>query len=784
MNGNLFYNVLEMSLKASFIILIVLAMRLYLKEKPKIFSYLLWIVVFLRLLCPIALELPVSFVPKDVSSGIAMKEVADTYVGKREKYWSYTEEFDTAMQEGYEPVLQMDETGEISSAYVVTGKNGTSKPNTVYDTVLPVLRHLWIAGIAGLICYSFITYIKMKKKLVGAVPLDEERDIYLSDYIETAFVIGVLYPKIYLPSALSEKEQSYILLHEQQHIRRKDHWVKIAAFLALCIHWFNPLVWIAFFEMTKDMEMSCDEAVLRKLGSEIQEEYAASLLGLATGRRIVAAMPLAFGEGDTKARIANAMRWEKISVKSLIATGILCVLVGTVSLANAEDDTVHHPYEWTSTVTEKEITSCKVVSWKDADLVYPITKEQIADFIYVLNGLSKYDMTREIPENKKEISVLFTCGKQEILLTYGNGITTFSFQNDSRLWLDQKVWQTDANNMTICMRKLMAQGTKTDNGTKNIVQRVLPPTKEEVLEMREKVLAGMSQEEIDRLTELVQVENQNREHIYLKGDGYWDYKDPESPYWRTYTESGKIILDYMIPCDAPGFDSEGDMTIEEYNETFGTPYMTQVKVPKAERFYSYIDKLRSLVKTDLLDADFDRLEECMRLAVENHDVNYFHEIYHILHDLDYYLLRYGPVDVGAITDDDSTVRKYYGILKVYRGVLPLVMNVYEETLKAKWDSDWDKSITCVERTYYRMSDGTFRVELTSNKKGLTTEVYSYPYRVEVEGVHPILQERVNCSVLSQTKDLSFDDIEWEADVFENDIPKAVLVEIQRIEGQK
>lgn len=117
--------------------------------------------------------------------------------------------------------------------------------------------------------------------------------------------MGLVRPKIYLPSDMEEREQAYIIRHEQHHIRRGDHIIKALAFLALSIHWFNPLVWVAFIYSNKDMEMSCDEAVVKKMGDGILADYTASLLSLATGKHIIAGMPLAFGEGDTKGRIRN-----------------------------------------------------------------------------------------------------------------------------------------------------------------------------------------------------------------------------------------------------------------------------------------------------------------------------------------------------------------------------------------------------------------------------------------------------------------------------------------------
>ncbi|MBQ8558801.1 MAG: hypothetical protein IJ439_02315 [Tyzzerella sp.] len=658
----LFYNILNMSLKASFVILAVLLIRLCLKKAPKIFSYVLWIVVLFRLLCPVSIELPFSVIPEDVNNGIVMKGITEHYVGNRKIYEDTTEEFDTAIKHGLEPVVELDESGEIGEAYVVTAEDGISEPDTIYKTWLPILSNLWIVGIVGLLLYNVISFLKLKKKLIGSVPYDEEEDIYISDYIDMPFVIGFYYPSIYLPSSLGKKEQEYILLHERYHIRRKDNIIKVLAFFALCIHWFNPLVWIAFILFTKDMEMGCDEAVLKEMGEEIREDYATSLLSLATGKRALVSTALAFGEGDTKGRIINALSWKKPATKVVASMAVLCVLVGTVCFANPADNAIENPYEWTSKVSLEDIDSCSAASLGDDTVAYEVPEEILADFIYVLNEIPRGSIRKEKTASEKQITVAFTCGKQEFLLTYGNGITMFSFDKKTKLLFEEEVWQTDDKQLASCMKRLISQGTSTV-----VSDGPVAPTRDEVYAMREKVQEGMTEEEISRLRELVKVENLNRESSYLYGNQFEEYKNPESKYWDCYTQSGKIQVGWAVTCKAPGFDPNGDMTEEEYYQKYGVPEIVEVDVPKAEVFYSRINEFRSLVKSDLLDYDFDVMEECMRLAVETHDVNYLYQIYYMLHDMDYFLFRYGPESMGLYVSDMSTVEKYYGVLNIYEG---------------------------------------------------------------------------------------------------------------------
>ncbi len=174
--------------------------------------------------------------------------------------------------------------------------------------------------------------MKFKKCLVDSV-LNKD-NIYISNNINTAFVMRTIKPKIYLPSNLNDEEREYILPHEQTHIKRFDHFIKIIGFVALCLHWFNPLVWLAFFVSGKDMEMSCDEIVIKKLGNNVKKDYSSSLLTLATDRRMVGGTPLAFGEGDTKNRIKNVLNYKKPAFWTVLISLIIVLFIIIRLMAN------------------------------------------------------------------------------------------------------------------------------------------------------------------------------------------------------------------------------------------------------------------------------------------------------------------------------------------------------------------------------------------------------------------------------------------------------------------
>lgn len=322
--SGLFYVIADMSVMASIVILVVLLARLLLKRAPKIFSYVLWAVVLLRLLCPFTLETEVSLIPKEAESISQERAIEDyEHIPVSSALMAGAEAIGDAANGGLGLLTIVYDSEEY-------GLNGiTFAP---HDQVwLLIFRYVWLIGIVVMIVCSFVSYIKLRRKLIGAVLLRE--NIYLADHITSPFVMGLGHPTIYLPSSLSKKEQEYIILHEQHHIWRFDHVVKALAFIALCIHWFNPLVWVAFVLSGKDMEMSCDEAVIKILGADIRADYSASLLSLATGRHIIAGTPLAFGEGDTTGRIKNLAKWKKpalwISIVAMVLIVVVLITCGT-----------------------------------------------------------------------------------------------------------------------------------------------------------------------------------------------------------------------------------------------------------------------------------------------------------------------------------------------------------------------------------------------------------------------------------------------------------------------
>ena len=307
--SNLFSQVLNMSMTGSVVILLVMLARLILKRAPKIFSYALWSVVLFRLLCPVAFTAPVSVL------NALEPEVQEASESTSVVYFIPAE----VTQDPDFTFIPAKNQSEMESVQAEESQHSPLDLMTVDS-------YVWLTGTGIMMLYSVIQYIRLRGKLVGAVVY--RGNVYRADYIDTPFVMGFFSPKIYLPSDVPMNERKYIIAHERHHIRRCDHIIKLLAYFALCIHWFNPLVWTAFILAGKDMEMSCDEAVIRKMGSQIRADYSASLLRLATHKKIIAGMPLAFGEGDTKGRVMNMAKWKK----PRLWVSLICLLLCTTIL--------------------------------------------------------------------------------------------------------------------------------------------------------------------------------------------------------------------------------------------------------------------------------------------------------------------------------------------------------------------------------------------------------------------------------------------------------------------
>ena len=300
--GKLFLTILNMSLTGAFVVAVICLARLLLKKAPKIISYCLWVVAGFRLAFPFSIESLYSLIPFKAQP--IPPDIVTSYV--------------PSVESGV--TLVNNTAGGALSPTLTDLAANVNTPQ--FWTMIG--SWVWFAGSAVMLIYGVVSYIRLRHNLSSAIRV--EGNIYETDCIKSPFVSGIFKPKIFIPPGLFGQERQYIILHERTHIRRFDHVFKFVAYFILCLHWFNPLAWVAFLLMGVDMEMSCDERVLKELGGEIKKNYSVSLLSLAVGRRVISGSPLAFGEDDVKNRIKNVLKFKKSS-RIVVALAIVFVTV-------------------------------------------------------------------------------------------------------------------------------------------------------------------------------------------------------------------------------------------------------------------------------------------------------------------------------------------------------------------------------------------------------------------------------------------------------------------------
>lgn len=317
-----FLKLVNMSISASWVVLAVLVLRLVLKKAPKWFGCLLWILVAVRLVCPVSFESAFSLVFVDGAKEMA-EDVLDDYVGSSHTYWDTTQEYEAAVNAGIQPIH-----GGEGHYYVVTGETPTTEVSVAGDYMAPV----WAAGMAGLLVYALISYWRLRKKVAASVTVSG--NVYLCDYIDTPFILGILKPKIYLPSVMDGNSVAYVLDHERAHLQRKDHWWKPLGFLLLAIHWFNPVIWLAYVCLCRDIELACDEKVIREMGADDKKAYSQALLECSLPRRMIAACPLAFGEVGVKERVKTVLNYKKPTFWIMLIAVIALILAAVCFLTD------------------------------------------------------------------------------------------------------------------------------------------------------------------------------------------------------------------------------------------------------------------------------------------------------------------------------------------------------------------------------------------------------------------------------------------------------------------
>ena len=423
--NELFLKILNMSISASWLICVIFILRVIFKKAPKWMYMILWGIVAIRLVCPFSIESVLSMIPKTetVSPDIISNPYDAVHTGIN------------AVNTAINPII-----AETAQQAVAPGINMLNIYISLFTTV-------WVGGIFVMLLYMLISCLRIRKSVDTAVLLKD--NIYQSDGVGSPFVLGIIKPKIYLPFNINDESINHIIAHEQMHIKRRDHWWKPFGFLLLCIYWFNPLMWIGYALLCRDIELACDEEVIKKFDNIQRADYSSSLLSYSANRRKITACPLAFGESDVKKRVKSILNYKKPSFWIVIAGIVVCSAVCVCFLTNPPDENkaVLDPFPNYYSVNE--------VIYDDGRYSFGYT-EQNAPF-YNLTKEYGLRVARDVLQDSSQEYWVSEQGKfQNVVLSYENFDKYFIYDDSG--WLNgqyspdnirkntKEAWRLDVEN--------------------------------------------------------------------------------------------------------------------------------------------------------------------------------------------------------------------------------------------------------------------------------------------------------------------------------------------------
>ena len=418
-----FLSILNMSISASWIVLAVLLLRVLLKKAPRWITVLLWGIVAIRLICPFTIESALSLIPS--KEPIRPEILVEQGPVTNPSIPVIDGEEPPAMNGTANPGINGTDTPVLGEPVSPTPDIAPTNP---VQTVIKVLSYVWLTGMAGMLAYTVISYFRVKAKIGTAVRLRDH--IFQSESVVSPFVLGLIKPKIYLSFCIDGQDMEYVIAHENAHIRRKDHWWKPVGFLILTLHWFNPLLWLGYVLLCRDIELACDEKVIKELDFQQKADYSQALLNCSVNRRILAACPLAFGEVGVKNRVKSVLNYKKPAFW-IIAVAIVASIVTAVCFLTDPVDKNPNPDDVTNQTAERFLKGEISATDKDG------RKVSIQDYIRGdYNKYALYDMSGDaVPE---------------LIIRTGNGLTIFSIkEQELTVWYQGTVYEKPLNNRAI-----------------------------------------------------------------------------------------------------------------------------------------------------------------------------------------------------------------------------------------------------------------------------------------------------------------------------------------------
>ena len=392
-----FLKLLNLSISASWLVLAVLVLRLVSKRSPKWMNVLLWGMVALRLMLPFSIESALSLIPsaETLSPEVVRFDPAPTIT-------SGVEFIDNAVNPSLSESFAAAPLASVNPLYVWTYLAGW----------------VWLIGLGAMLLYALVSYLRLRRRV--SVSLCVRENIYLCDAISSPFILGVVKPRIYLPSGLDEVQQQNVLSHERAHLARRDHWWKPLGFALLAVYWFNPVLWLAYALLCRDIELACDERVIRTMDESAVKTYSTVLLACSIPRKAVITCPLAFGEVGVKERVRNALRYKKPAFWVVAASVAVCVVVAVCFLTNPERATM----KWAKSLRVEDVARIELFVMPQAiDKQYrDLDAEEIAEAVALINKSSgRYVRSAELLDGgSTTLYVTTTDGVRHTVVNNGN----------------------------------------------------------------------------------------------------------------------------------------------------------------------------------------------------------------------------------------------------------------------------------------------------------------------------------------------------------------------------
>ena len=310
--GNIFLNLLNISITATWFILAIIIFRIVFKKVPKFVNCILWSLVIVRLILPFSIESPFSF-------------IENTTPVKSEQFYIETTESN---------ISQKSEKSEVTENSVSDDLVAVKPENKKTIDLTEIISVIWISGSGVMLLYALLSYIKIRSKVKERLPY--QKSVYLCENINTPFILGVIKPRIYIPVSISEEDAVLVIKHEKTHLKRFDHLLKPLGFIVLSVYWFNPAIWVLYILLCRDIELACDEKVIKELGDENKKAYSNTLINCSAERKIITACPLAFGETSVKTRIKSILNYKKPAIWLIILSLIVTLILTVGFLTNPE----------------------------------------------------------------------------------------------------------------------------------------------------------------------------------------------------------------------------------------------------------------------------------------------------------------------------------------------------------------------------------------------------------------------------------------------------------------